>query len=112
MHRAVSPIQVRVYAEDPARDFRPSSGLLTEVRLPDTLRVDTWIDSGSDVPPFYDPMLAKLIAHAPTRAAAIEQLDAALGRDATLRHRNQSGIPARRSCASPASGAPNTPPDS
>jgi urea carboxylase len=72
-------IQARVYAEDPARGFRPSSGLLTEVRLPDTLRVDAWIDSGSEVPAFYDPMLAKLIAHAPTRAAAIEQLDAALG---------------------------------
>ena len=72
-------IQGRVYAEDPARGFRPSSGLLTEVRLPDTLRVDAWIDSGSEVPAFYDPMLAKLIAHAPTRDAAIEQLDAALG---------------------------------
>jgi urea carboxylase len=72
-------IQGRVYAEDPARGFRPSSGLLTEVRLPDTLRVDAWIDSGSEVPAFYDPMLAKLIAHAPTRAAAVEQLDAALG---------------------------------
>jgi len=72
-------IQARLYAEDPARTFRPSSGLLTEVGLPDTLRVDAWIDSGSEVPAFYDPMLAKLIAHAPTRAAAIDQLDAALG---------------------------------
>ncbi|HEX2791828.1 MAG TPA: urea carboxylase [Steroidobacteraceae bacterium] len=72
-------IQARVYAEDPARGFRPSSGLLTEVHLPDTLRVDAWIDSGTEVPAFYDPMLAKLIAHAPTRDAAIEQLDAALG---------------------------------
>ena len=71
-------IQARLYAEDPARGFRPSSGVLTEVRLPDNLRVDTWIDSGSEVPAFYDPMLAKLIAHAPTRAAAIDQLDAAL----------------------------------
>jgi urea carboxylase len=72
-------IQGRLYAEDPARGFRPSSGLLTEVCLPETLRVDAWIDSGSEVPAFYDPMLAKLIAHAPTRAAAIEQLEAALG---------------------------------
>jgi urea carboxylase len=46
------------------------------------LRVDAWIDSGSEVPAFYDPMLAKLIAHAPTRAAAIEQLDAALAQTA------------------------------
>jgi urea carboxylase len=75
-------IQARVYAEDPARGFRPSSGLLTEVRLPDSVRVDAWIDSGSEVPAFYDPMLAKLIAHAPTRAAAIEQLEAALAQSA------------------------------
>jgi urea carboxylase len=71
-------IQARVYAEDPARSFRPSSGLLTEVQLPRSLRVDTWIESGSEVPAFYDPMLAKLIAHAPTRAAALAQLDEAL----------------------------------
>jgi len=75
-------IQARLYAEDPARSFRPSSGLLTEVRLPDSLRVDAWIDSGSEVPAFYDPMLAKLIAQAPTRDAAIDQLDAALGQTA------------------------------
>jgi urea carboxylase len=75
-------IQGRLYAEDPARAFRPSSGLLTEVCLPDTLRVDAWIDSGSEVPAFYDPMLAKLIAHAPTREAAIDELDAALGQTA------------------------------
>jgi len=72
-------IQARVYAEDPARGFRPSSGLLTEVSWPDTLRVDTWIESGTEVPAFYDPMLAKIIAHAPTRAATIERLESALG---------------------------------
>jgi urea carboxylase len=71
-------IQARIYAEDPARSFRPSSGLLTEVKFPASLRVDTWVDSGSEVPAFYDPMLAKLIAFAPTRSAAIEQLDQAL----------------------------------
>ncbi len=75
-------MQARLYAEDPARSFRPSSGLLTEVRLPDTLRVDTWIETGSEVPAFYDPMLAKLIAHAPNREAAIARLDDALGASA------------------------------
>jgi urea carboxylase len=75
---AGSAIQARVYAEDPARAFRPSSGLLTEVRWPDTLRVDTWVEAGSEIPAFYDPMLAKLIAHAPSRPDAIVQLDAAL----------------------------------
>jgi urea carboxylase len=71
-------IQARLYAEDPARGFRPSSGLLSEVILPENLRVDSWIDSGSEVPSFYDPMLAKLIAHAGTREAAVAQLDLAL----------------------------------
>jgi len=75
-------IQARLYAEDPARAFRPCSGLLTQVSLPSTVRVDSWIETGSEVPPYYDPMLAKLIAHAPTRAAAIQQLEAALAASA------------------------------
>jgi urea carboxylase len=71
-------IQARLYAEDPARGFRPSSGLLSQVQLPTSVRVDAYIETGCEVPPYYDPMLAKLIAHAPTRAAAIAQLEAAL----------------------------------
>jgi urea carboxylase len=71
-------IQARLYAEDPARGFRPSSGLLSEVVLPDSLRVDSWIEAGSEVSQYYDPMLGKLIAHADTRELAISQLDAAL----------------------------------
>ncbi len=71
-------LQVRLYAEDPARGFRPGSGVLSEVRFPSTVRVDTWIETGSEVSPYYDPMLAKLISHAPTREAAIAQLRQAL----------------------------------
>jgi urea carboxylase len=74
-------IQVRLYAEDPARDFRPSAGLLTEVSFPATgpqLRIDGWVDTGTEVPAFYDPMIAKLIVTAPTRAEAVEKLQAAL----------------------------------
>jgi urea carboxylase len=71
-------IEARLYAEDPARAFRPSSGLLSQVQLPRTLRVDSWIETGAEVSAHYDPMLAKLIAHAPTREAAIQQLDEAL----------------------------------
>ncbi|HXC57922.1 MAG TPA: urea carboxylase [Steroidobacteraceae bacterium] len=71
-------VQARLYAEDPARAFRPSSGLLTEVRLPGGLRVDGWIETGTEVTTWYDPMLAKVIAHAPTREAAIEHLAAGL----------------------------------
>ena len=54
-------IQVRLYAEDPGRDFRPSSGLLTHVAWPKDTRIETWVESGSEVSPFYDPMLAKII---------------------------------------------------
>jgi urea carboxylase len=73
-------IQARVYAEDPARNFRPSSGLLSEVQLPDAVRVDSWIETGVEVPAFYDPLLAKIIAHGVTREQALAKLDAALAR--------------------------------
>jgi urea carboxylase len=71
-------IQVRLYAEDPAQDFRPSSGMLTEVAFPAGPRVDGWVAAGSQVSAFYDPMLAKLIVTASDRAAAIAALQAAL----------------------------------
>ncbi|MEP7222769.1 MAG: urea carboxylase [Novosphingobium sp.] len=71
-------IQVRLYAEDPAQDFRPSSGMLTEVTFPSGPRVDGWVAAGSQVSAWYDPMLAKLIVTAPDRPAAIAALQAAL----------------------------------
>ncbi len=71
-------IQVRLYAEDPGQNFRPSSGLLTEVDFPDWTRVDGWVAAGSQVSAFYDPLLAKLIVTAPTRAEAIDALQHAL----------------------------------
>jgi urea carboxylase len=71
-------MQVRVYAEDPARDFRPSSGLLTEVCLPEGVRVDAWISRGTVVPPFYDPLLAKIIVRADDRASVLAGMRAAL----------------------------------
>jgi urea carboxylase len=71
-------IQVRVYAEDPARDFKPSSGLLTEVELPE-VRVDTWIERGTEVSPYYDPLLAKIIVHGAGREQAIAALRQAIG---------------------------------
>ena len=74
-------IQARVYAEDPNKNFQPSAGLLTQVEFPRAahLRIDHWIESGVEVSPYFDPMLAKVIVHADNRDAAIQQLDAALG---------------------------------
>jgi urea carboxylase len=74
-------VEVRLYAEDPARGFRPSAGLLTEVSFPPDVRVDGWVERGTEVPPYYDPMLAKVIAHGATREEALSRLSAAL--DAT-----------------------------
>jgi urea carboxylase len=74
-----SSIQVRVYAEDPARNFQPSAGRLMHVRWPQRARVETWVDSGTEVTPFYDPMLAKVIVRGANRGEAIEKLYTALG---------------------------------
>ena len=71
-------VQARLYAEDPWRDFQPQSGLLTCVNFPSGLRIDHWIEAGVTVPAFYDPMLAKIIAHAGSRDEAFAQLHDAL----------------------------------
>src|SRR6267378_5569346 len=71
-------IQVRVYAEDPVHDFRPSAGLLTEVRWPHGVRCESWVESGTEVSPFYDPLLAKIIVRGETREEAVMQLQEAL----------------------------------
>ncbi len=71
-------IEARLYAEDPNKDFQPSTGRLTHVEFPAGVRVDGWVESGSEITPHYDPMLAKIIAHAPTRAQAIAKLSGAL----------------------------------
>ncbi len=71
-------IEARIYAEDPSKNFQPSSGLLTEATFPPEVRIDGWVERGTEITPFYDPMLAKIIAHAPSRAEAIDKLLAAL----------------------------------
>jgi urea carboxylase len=72
-------IQARLYAEDPLQDYRPSSGVLTEVVFPSDARVDTWVASGTEVSAHYDPLLAKLIVTAADRPAAVAAMRAALG---------------------------------
>jgi urea carboxylase len=71
-------IQVRLYAEDPARQFRPSTGLLTHARFAATARIETWVEDGSVVTPFYDPLLAKIITVGTDRAAALSNMRQAL----------------------------------
>ncbi|MGN2438218.1 5-oxoprolinase/urea amidolyase family protein [Pseudomonas syringae] len=75
-------IQARLYAEDPGRDFQPCPGLLTAVNFPpadgQALRIDTWVEAGCEIPPYFDPMIAKLISWAPTRDQASAGLAAAL----------------------------------
>jgi acetyl/propionyl-CoA carboxylase alpha subunit len=67
-------IEARLYAEDPARGFLPSIGRLERLVLPAGVRVDSGVEQGGAVTPFYDPMIAKLIAHAPTRDQALASL--------------------------------------
>ena len=64
-------MEVRLYAEDPAKGFLPSIGRLDSLHFPDTARVDTGVYQGASVSPFYDPMIAKLIVHRANRAEAI-----------------------------------------
>ena len=73
-------IQVRVYAEDPNKGFQPSTGTLTNVYLPPEVRCDGFIEAGTEVTPYYDPLLVKIIARHETREEALAALRDALGR--------------------------------
>ncbi len=85
-------IEARLYAEDPAAGYRPAIGTIHTLRIPDIdarftvpaagvgLRLDSGVESGSEIGPHYDPMLAKLIAWAPTRRVAARRLASALDR--------------------------------
>ena len=67
-------MEARLYAENPATGFLPSIGPLDHLAFPDELRIDTGVEQGGEVSPFYDPMIAKLIATGDTRADAIAAL--------------------------------------
>jgi 3-methylcrotonyl-CoA carboxylase alpha subunit len=73
--------EARLYAEDPARGFLPSTGKLAVLELPagEGVRVDTGVEAGSVVSPYYDPMIAKVIAHGRNRDEALDRLAQALG---------------------------------
>jgi 3-methylcrotonyl-CoA carboxylase alpha subunit len=74
-------IEARLYAEDPERGFLPATGRLAHLRFPQTspqLRIDTGVDPGAEITPWYDPMIAKLIVHGADRKDALARLAAAL----------------------------------
>ncbi|WP_413194701.1 acetyl/propionyl/methylcrotonyl-CoA carboxylase subunit alpha [Pararobbsia alpina] len=82
-------IEARIYAENPARGFLPSTGRLSHLRTPraiefavdasdSTVRIDSGVREGDEISPFYDPMIAKLIVHGPDRNAALRAMQAAL----------------------------------
>ncbi|MGW7042736.1 5-oxoprolinase/urea amidolyase family protein [Streptomyces avermitilis] len=73
-------VEARVYAEDPSREHRPSAGLLTRVEFPQGVRVDGWVETGTEVTTSYDPMLAKVVAYGSDREHALARLDEALAR--------------------------------
>jgi 3-methylcrotonyl-CoA carboxylase alpha subunit len=87
-------VEARLYAEDPERGFLPSTGKLLALQFPkaEGLRVDTGVEAGNDVTPFYDPMIAKLIAHAKTREQALDRLANALDNTVIMGPRSNAGF--------------------
>ncbi len=79
---ALSPsgcaMEFRIYAEDPGKDYQPSSGKITHAQFPSTTRCDKWIKNGTDVGSFYDPLLAKIIVTGATRSDTLEKSKIAL----------------------------------
>ncbi|SIO95530.1 urea carboxylase [Vibrio spartinae] len=73
-------IQVRLYAEDPNKNFQPSAGLISHVEWPQLpgVRIEHWIEAGVEVSPYFDPMLAKIIVHGANRAQALARMTQAL----------------------------------
>jgi 3-methylcrotonyl-CoA carboxylase alpha subunit len=87
-------VEARIYAEDPERGFVPSTGQLLALDLPagEGIRVDTGVEAGSEITPYYDAMIAKVVAHAPTRAQALDRLGAALRRTVAAGPRTNIGF--------------------
>ena len=87
-------VEARICAEDPADNFLPCTGDLAYVGFPDAdVRVESGVESGSTVSPYYDSMLAKLITHAETRDEALDKLCSRARPDLHLRYHDQSGLP-------------------
>jgi 3-methylcrotonyl-CoA carboxylase alpha subunit len=80
LHISGWAMEARLYAENPTTGFLPSTGPLHHLRVPSGIRVDSGVEQGCEITPFYDPMIAKLIVHAPTRRQAAAKLAEACGR--------------------------------
>ena len=90
-------VEARVYAEDPANGFLPSTGRIHAFSMPDdAVRVDAGVEEGSVIGPHYDPMIAKVIAHGRTRERALDRLDAALAKSVIVGPR--TNLPFLRRC--------------
>jgi len=87
-------VEARLYAEDPERGFLPSTGRLIALEFPkaDNLRIDSGVETGSEVTPFYDPMIAKLIAHGKTREEALDRLASGLEQTIVVGPRNNAAF--------------------
>ena len=87
-------VEARLYAEDPERGFLPSTGKLMALRLPEGegLRVDSGVETGTEITPYYDPLIAKVIAHGRSRDEALDCLAAALDRTVVAGPRSNSGF--------------------
>jgi 3-methylcrotonyl-CoA carboxylase alpha subunit len=73
-------VEARIYAEDSENGFLPSTGRIVALQLPGDVRVESGVEAGGEVTPYYDPMIAKLIASGPTRQTALDRLGEALAK--------------------------------
>ena len=89
--------EARLYAEDPERNFLPSTGTLAALEFPkgEGLRIDTGVEAGSVVSPYYDPMIAKVIAHGRDRTDALSRLASALGETVVVGPRSNAAFLSR-----------------
>jgi 3-methylcrotonyl-CoA carboxylase alpha subunit len=87
-------VEARLYAEDPERGFLPSTGKLIALQFPagEDLRIDSGVETGDEVTPFYDPMIAKLIAHGKNRDEALDRLANALEQTVVVGPRSNAGF--------------------
>ena len=97
-------VEVRLYAEDPARNFLPSTGTLVHLKLPEEgahVRVDTGVRQGDTVTPFYDPMIAKVIVHDRDRTSALRRMAALMGETEVVGVTTNAGL-LKALCSHPA----------